>query len=71
MNPFNLPSNTEYSYSHLFQPHPYLFTTGAVMRPPINPKVPLETNFTLAELAVRDEQMPKLPSATSIRRRKR
>jgi len=71
MNPFNLPSDTEYAYSHLFQPHPWLFVTGGLMRPPINPKVPVETQFTLAELAVRDDRMPTLPSATAIKQRRR
>jgi len=71
MNPFNLPSDTEYAYSHLFQPHPYLFTSGGLMRPPINPKVPVETQFTLAELAVRNDRMPNLPQPPAVKQRKR
>lgn len=57
MNPFNLPACTEYAYAHSFMPHPYLFTSTATMRPPIQPTVAMETNFPLAELQVRNDQM--------------
>lgn len=58
MKPAAQPSDTEFSYPHRFQPHPYLFTQSAIMRPPINPKVPFETTFTLAELETRNDLMP-------------
>lgn len=37
MNPDNLPSNTEYAYAHLYQPHPYLFTQTGFEIEPIRP----------------------------------
>ena len=37
MNPDNLPSNTEYAYAHLYQPHPYLFTQTGFEMEPIRP----------------------------------
>lgn len=69
MNPFNLPSNTEYSFPHSHQPHPYLWTSTGTMRPPIKPDVPLETNFQLSELQVRNETLQ--PNSTKPNRSKR
>lgn len=64
MDPFALPSNTEFAYAHKFDRHPYLFTQSATMNAPMNPQVPMNTLFTLAELEKRNEKMPSPQAAT-------
>jgi hypothetical protein len=57
MDPFSLPSNTEFAYAHLYQPHDFLFYRSAYMIPPIDPRVAMNTNFSLAELQPRNDMM--------------
>jgi len=57
MDAYAQPANTEFSYQHLFTPHPYLFTSSATMIPPLDPNLPKNGNFLLPELAVQQNQM--------------
>ncbi len=51
MDPNKLPANTEYSYAHYFQPHPYL--GGGFSIAPINPQGGTNATMTLSELESR------------------
>jgi len=71
MDPFSLPVNTEFAYAHLYQPHDFLFTGNAYMIPPIDPKVSMNTNFTLSELLPRNDMMSTPQSSDTANRGRR